>query len=76
MLSSPWSLGFVIATILGAMLVPGCRPNMVDSALPQETRLLQLSPGPVLGPPVSVTDRHESRPGVPEPAGSADRSRL
>jgi hypothetical protein len=25
-LSTPWSLGFVLAVILGAMLVPGCRP--------------------------------------------------
>jgi hypothetical protein len=24
--SSPWSLEFVVAVILGAMLVPGCRP--------------------------------------------------
>ena len=24
--STPWSLGFVLAAILGAMLVPGCRP--------------------------------------------------
>jgi len=27
MLSTPWSLGFVLAAILGAMLVPGCRPH-------------------------------------------------
>jgi hypothetical protein len=27
MLSTPWSLGFVLAAILGAMLVPGCRPE-------------------------------------------------
>ena len=27
MLSSPRSLGFVLAAILGAMLVPGCRPG-------------------------------------------------
>ena len=27
MLSTPWSLGFVLAAILGAMLVPGCRPD-------------------------------------------------
>ena len=27
MLSTPWSLGFVLAVILGAMLVPGCRPQ-------------------------------------------------
>ena len=26
MLSTPRSLGFVLAAILGAMLVPGCRP--------------------------------------------------
>ena len=27
MLSTPQSLGFVLAMILGAMLVPGCRPE-------------------------------------------------
>ena len=27
MLSTPRSLGFVLAAILGAMLVPGCRPG-------------------------------------------------
>ena len=27
MLSSPRSLGFVLAVVLGAMLVPGCRPE-------------------------------------------------
>jgi hypothetical protein len=27
MLSTPRSLGFVLAVILGAMLVPGCRPE-------------------------------------------------
>jgi hypothetical protein len=27
MLSTPRSLGFVLAAILGAMLVPGCRPD-------------------------------------------------
>jgi hypothetical protein len=24
--SSPWSLEFVLAVVIGAMLVPGCRP--------------------------------------------------
>ena len=41
MLPSPWSIGFVIATILGAMLVPGCRPNMVS----QEAHVLQTQLG-------------------------------
>lgn len=27
MLSSPWSLEFVLAVIIGAMLVPGCRAD-------------------------------------------------
>ena len=31
MLSSPRSLGFVLAAILGAMLVPGCRPDTTFS---------------------------------------------
>ena len=35
MLPTPWSLGFVLATILGAMLVPGCRPQD-DPARPSE----------------------------------------
>ena len=26
MFSSPWSLEFVLAVVIGAMLVPGCRP--------------------------------------------------
>ena len=27
MLPNPWSLGFVLAAVAGAMLVPGCRPQ-------------------------------------------------
>jgi len=27
MLPSPWSMRFVLATVAGAMLVPGCRPQ-------------------------------------------------
>ena len=31
MLSSPWSLEFVLAVIIGAMLVPGCRAEQGPS---------------------------------------------
>jgi hypothetical protein len=27
MLPTPWSLGFVLAAVAGALLVPGCRPS-------------------------------------------------
>jgi hypothetical protein len=44
MLSTPWSLGFVLAVILGAMLVPGCRPEDGPSAssqkIPDQVQLL------------------------------------
>ena len=33
MLPTPWSLGFVLAAIAGAMLVPGCRPQDGPSGL-------------------------------------------
>jgi hypothetical protein len=39
MFSTPWSVGFVLAAILGAMLVPGCRPA-------GSTRLLEVSGAP------------------------------
>jgi hypothetical protein len=32
MLPSPWSLGFVLAVVAGALLVPGCRPQDGPSA--------------------------------------------
>jgi hypothetical protein len=35
MLSTPRSLGFVLAAILGAMLVPGCRPEDRPFQTPQ-----------------------------------------
>ncbi len=47
MLSSPRSLGFVLAAIAGAMLVPGCRPDS------------QFSSSQII---VEVADRPESRP--------------
>ena len=43
MLSTPWSLGFVLAAILGAMLVPGCRPYG-----PSERSVLAVTPMPEL----------------------------
>ena len=35
MLSSPWSLEFVLAVIIGAMLVPGCRANNAPGGFTQ-----------------------------------------
>ena len=44
MLSTPRSLGFVLAVILGAMLVPGCRPEDGPSTssqmIPDQVQLL------------------------------------
>ena len=44
MLSTPRSLGFVLAVILGAMLVPGCRPEDGTSTpsrmIPDQLQLL------------------------------------
>jgi hypothetical protein len=39
MLSTPWSLGFVLAVILGAMLVPGCRPEDGGETIPRSRTL-------------------------------------
>jgi hypothetical protein len=41
MLSTPWSLGFVLAVILGAMLVPGCRPEDGGETIPRSRTLYE-----------------------------------
>ena len=38
MLPSPWSLGFVLGTVAGALLVPGCRPQD-GSSRPSESEI-------------------------------------
>ena len=64
MLSSPWSIGFVLAAIAGAMLVPGCRP--------QDGPFARFSSSQIV---VEVGDRPETRPDAPYPTESADRRR-
>jgi hypothetical protein len=82
MLSTPWSLGFVLAVILGAMLVPGCRPqNGLSSqygssqAAPSQyvVAIKGTSAGRCRG--VEVGDRSETRPAAPCPTESAYRQR-
>jgi hypothetical protein len=78
MLSTPWSLGFVLAVILGAMLVPGCRPQNGPSQLGSS----QVSPNQDI-PAITgtsagwcrgvVADKSETRPGAPCPTESAYR---
>jgi hypothetical protein len=79
--STPWSLGFVLAAILGAMLVPGCRPQNGASQLgssqvtPNQYILAikRTSAGPCRV--VEVADRSETRPAAPCPTESAYRRR-
>ena len=81
MLSAPWSLGFVLAAILGAMLVPGCRPQDGPSRFtssqvisdPYIVAIKKISSGPCRG--VEVADRSETRPAAPCPTESAYRRR-
>jgi hypothetical protein len=74
MLSTPWSLGFVLAVILGAMLVPGCRPQ--DGPLGPSRRssglTAQFGSSQII---VEVADRPESRPAAPYPIESVGRRR-
>jgi hypothetical protein len=65
MLSSPWSISFVLAAIAGAMLVPGCRPQDGPS-------FARFSSSQIV---VEVADRPETRPAAPYPTESADRRR-
>jgi hypothetical protein len=71
MLSSPWSIGFVLAAIAGAMLVPGCRPQDGPSG-PSNVLFAGFSSSQIV---VEVADRPETRPDAPYPAESADRQR-
>ena len=68
MLSTPWSLGFVLAVILGAMLVPGCRPQ------PGPNQYIAAITGTSAGWCRGVVvDKSETRPAAPCPTESAYR---
>jgi hypothetical protein len=81
MLSTPWSLGFVLAAILGAMLVPGCRsqdgPSQFGSSQVTPNQYIMAIKGRSSGPcrGVDVADRSETRPAAPCPTESAYRQR-
>jgi hypothetical protein len=59
MLSTPRSLGFVLAAILGAMLVPGCRPDD-DPSGPSQT----LEATPQFSSSQVIPDREKMEDGV------------
>jgi hypothetical protein len=67
--SSPWSLEFVIAVIIGALLVPGCRADPGRSSPPAVSMAgsSQLSSGQTARAFrwVTVAGRPETRPVVP-----------
>jgi hypothetical protein len=70
-LSSPWSLEFVLAVIIGALLVPGCRaeqgrssPSAVSMAGSSQLSSGRTSPAFRW---VTVGGRPETRPVLPAP---------
>jgi subtilisin family serine protease len=69
MLSTPRSLGFVLAAILGAMLVPGCRPEDGPSG-PSE---LSSSPPPQFSSSQAIPDQYivVFKSSLPQPAAEA-----
>ena len=69
MLSTPRSLGFVLAVILGAMLVPGCRPEDGLSG-PSET---PATPSPQFSSSQAVPDQYivVFKSSLPNPAAEA-----
>lgn len=73
MLSSPWSLEFVVAVIIGAMLVPGCRAEKGLSVPSVGSRAgsSQVSSGPTApaSQRVKVVGRPETPPVLPAPVG-------
>jgi hypothetical protein len=72
MLSTPRSLGFVLAAILGAMLVPGCRPED-DPAGPSES----LNAAPQFSSSQVIPDQYivVFKSSLPDPAGRGDVAR-
>jgi len=81
MLSTPWSLGFVLAVILGAMLVPGCRPQDRPSQFGSSQVIPDLHIGAIKRSSaewcreVDVADSAEIQPAAPCPTESAYRPR-
>jgi hypothetical protein len=86
MLSTPWNLGFVLAAIVGAMLVPGCRTAdnssgarkyqthpLLSSTRATSSGLKAISAG--LGRGGEAADRPETPPDVSNPVESADPTR-
>jgi hypothetical protein len=65
-LSSPWSLEFVLAVIIGAMLVPGCRP---DNGLPSPSWAVSTAGSPQFSSSLTVrafrSARGAGRPEIP-----------
>ena len=58
MLSAPRGFAFILAVILGAMLVPGCRPSDDRPGLPHRQNPLPLSSSPSTRPfPTSTAER-------------------
>jgi hypothetical protein len=81
MLSTPWSLGFVLAAILGAMLVPGCRPqdgpSQFGSSQVTPNQYIMAIKGTSAWPcrVAEGPDRSETPPAAPCPTESAYRRR-
>jgi hypothetical protein len=78
MLSSPRSLGFVLAAIVGAMLVPGCWAE-TNSSRPADRAIISSPPSGsdrVTGPsrPMKVVGRSYTPPASPPPANQPIRS--
>jgi hypothetical protein len=76
-LSSPWSLEFVLAVIIGAMLVPGCRaakgpPSAAEEATAGPSQLSSGRTAPAFRS-VKEAGRPETPPVLPAPVGSAGR---
>jgi len=71
MLSSPRSLGFVLAAILGAMLVPGCRPD--DPTGPSQIPQFSQAPVPHLASERAIPDQYivVFKSSLPDPAAEA-----
>jgi hypothetical protein len=78
MLSSPWSLGFVLAVVVGAMLVPGCAVQGTPSSpghstnrqLPSVISAQAGRAAPFRA--TGVAGSFETRPVSPPPAESVD----
>src|SRR6185295_5186157 len=69
MLSTPRSLGFVLAAILGAMLVPGCRPEDGPSGPSESSN----SPAPQFSSSQAIPGQYivVFKSSLPEPAVEA-----